>query len=247
MKLILGLIIFTSVLIPQQLGFGCLGFVGGFAGYEIQGYKPTGVNGYIQTFNRIRSDSLVTPAADLKQLAGYRFGINILRNRVSGFEYTFKGFYSALTETHEAQVNSVLGKKKEEFEVKLNSFGIGIELGSTITKYLSVKIINAEISYNTAILFRKITVNDNQLIREKNTSAAGGISWNVGGGFIVYLLERQISIEGQAGLSNLKIDRLEKPDGSPFPKDELSNEPMTDFISGGGFTALIQLNISFPL
>jgi hypothetical protein len=90
-------------------------------------------------------------------------------------------------------------------------------------------------------------VNDNQLIREKNTSASGGIGWNVGGGFIIYLLERQISIEGQAGLSNLKIDRLEKPDGSPFPKDELSTEPMTDFISGGGFTALIQLNISFPL
>lgn len=247
MKLLILFTVLSSVLSAQQLGFGCLGFVGGFAGYEIQGYKPTGLNSYIGSLNTLRSDSLISPGGDFSRLSGYRFGINIIRNRISGFEYTVKGFYSALTETRDLHIRSVLGQKTEEFEVKLNSFGVGIELGSTITKFLSIKIINAEVSYNTAILFRRIMVNENQLIREKNTSSAGGIGWNVGGGFIIYLLERQISIEGQAGLSNLKIDRLEKPDGSPFPKDEQSNEPMTDFISGGGFTALIQLNISFPL
>ena len=85
----------------QSFGFGCLGLVGGYAGYTYQIYKPTGLNTYIQTFNLLRKDSLKGSMPNFGKSSGYRVGINFYRADLRGFILTAKGFYQNLGEENE--------------------------------------------------------------------------------------------------------------------------------------------------
>ena len=238
---------FTQTTPAQSFGFGCLGFVGGYGGYSYQVYKPTGLNNYIQYFNDDRQDSLSTPMSKFGKAQGYRVGINFFRADIRGFILTAKGFYQLLTEKHNASVYSSLGNISTTYKLNVKNWGVGIDLGTSLTGGISWKVIDAALLFNSA----KLTNTTNSpgptttVLEYKNTSSKMGYS--IGTGFIVSVIDQYVTLEGLAGYTDFSISELQQSDGTKLTVNENSKEPMKNFIETGGFNAVIQLNLGFPL
>ena len=69
------------------------------------------------------------------------------------------------------------------------------------------------------------------------------LGYTIGTGFILEIIDEYFSIEGAAGYTQLSIDNLF------FNNEPLltNNETTNNFIDAGGFNAVVQLNVSFPL
>ena len=81
-------------------------------------------------------------------------------------------------------------------------------------------------------------------IVNKYKSDSGVIGYSVGTGIIVAILKDYISIEGLAGYTHLVIDNAYDNNGKPLLNPSSNYDK---FIDSGGFTAVIQLNVGFPL
>lgn len=225
----------------QAFGFGCLGFVGGYAGYSYQRYTPTGLNDYINVFNESQNDSLASPMGEFGKARGYRVGLNFFRANLEGFILTTKGFYQHLTEKNEASV----GETSTSLKLDIKSWGVGLDLGTSITGALSWKVIDAAVLFNSATLTNTANAPGTTEVKKYQTDASV-IGYSVGTGFILEIVDEYISLEGLAGYTVFKIDNVSDND-IPFPADETAAVPMKNFIESGGFNAVIQINIGFPL
>jgi hypothetical protein len=242
------IVIFYSVdLRAQSFGFGCLGLVGGYAGYSYQIYKPTGLNTYIQTFNLIRKDSLKGAMQNFGKSSGYRVGINFFRADLKGFILTAKGFYQELGEENDASVVSPYGTYNTSFDFNLRSWGFGFDLGTSLTYSLSWKVIDASLLFNSAQFTN--TTNYPGALTNVNTYKTDKqvLGYTVGTGFILAIIGHYVSLEGFAGYTYLKIDMVKQDNGSYLTVNELPSAEMKNFIEAGGFNAVIQLNVGFPL
>jgi hypothetical protein len=231
----------------QSFGFGCLGLVGGYAGYSYQIYKPTGLNTYISTFNLLRKDSLKGPMQNFGKSAGYRVGINFFRANISGFILTAKGFYQDLSETSDADIGGTENVTSTNLNYELKSWGIGVDLGTSITKSLSWKVIDAALLFNNAVFTNTTNLPGAETIVKIYKSDRQVLGYSIGTGFILSIIKEYISLEGLAGYTYIKIDKMKQDDGTYLSTTELSSTPMNNFINAGGFNAVIQLNIGFPL
>jgi hypothetical protein len=230
----------------QTFGFGCLGFVGGFGGYSYQIYKAKGLNNYVLEFEKKYQDSLKTPMGNFGTATGYRVGINFFRANFTGIILTSKGFYQSLTESKGTQILSSLGNTGIDYKLKMNTWGLGIDVGTTITGAVSWKVIDAALLFNKATFTNtKNYPGSSTDIREYNSNSKLGYS--IGTGFILQLIDEYISIEGLAAYTVFSIDDLHLSDGTKLTVSENSSQPMNDFIDAGGFNAVIQLNVGFPL
>ena len=231
----------------QSFGFGCLGLVGGYAGYSYQIYRPTGLNTYIQTFNLIRKDSLHGSMQNFGKSSGYRVGINFFRADLKGFILTAKGFYQSLGEENDASVISAAGTTNTSYDFNLKSWGIGFDLGTSLTHSLSWKVIDASLLFNS-VQFTNTTnypgavTNVNSYKTDKQV-----LGYTVGTGFILAIIGHYVSLEGFVGYTYLKIDRVKQDDGTYLTVNESSTADMKNFIDAGGFNTVVQLNIGFPL
>ncbi|MBE2281145.1 MAG: hypothetical protein IAE91_12190 [Ignavibacteriaceae bacterium] len=237
----------STVCYAQELGFGCAGLIGGFGGYGVKFYNARSLNQYVSVYNEIRRDSLSNSMGEFGVLRGYRVGLNLIRSGFENFEYTLKAYYEAFTETNKADVFGSDGIRTNSIELKMNTFGVGLELGGKISEAFSWKVLNFEVVYNNSILFLSLQNQNVNLPREKLSSTNDSFGYNVGTGFILYIFKKYLSLEGQFGYSYFNIAGFEYPDGRLLNKNELSIEPMVDPVSKGGFSALIQLNLGFPL
>jgi hypothetical protein len=242
-----GILFFNSIVAAQSFGFGCLGLVGGYAGYSYQVYKPTGLNDYIGSFNLIRKDSLKGPMQNFGKSAGYRVGVNFFRADIRGLILTAKGFYQDVSEESDANVSGTLGSSNTDFNYDLKSWGLGVDIGISITRSLSWKVIDASILFNSAQFTNTTNLPGAQTIVETYKSDKQILGYTFGTGFILSIIGSYVSLEGLAGYTYLKIDKIKKDDGTYLTENELSASPMNNFIEGGGFNAVIQLNIGFPL
>ncbi len=230
----------------QSFGFGCLGFVGGYGGYSYQKYTPKGFNDYITSFNSDHNDSSLAPMGKFGIARGYRVGLNFFRANIKGFILTTKGFYQALSEKKEAYV-SAAGGSTVIYDLEMKNWGVGIDLGTALTGALSWKVVDAAVLFNTASFTNTMnSPGPTTSILEYNSDKTY-IGYSVGTGFILAIIDNYISIEGMAGYTALKIDKMQLSNGTILTADENSSEPMKNFISAGGFNAVIQLNIGFPL
>lgn len=231
----------------QQIGFGCLGFVGGFVGYEINNYKAEGLNNYVDRYNEIRSDSLQSPLGEFGRATGFRVGLNITRQNIDGVIFTLKGFYHRLGDLKTATFTSGEGVATEEYDLRFRNYGIGIDIGTELNEYISWKILNLELVYHHATLVIKGTYPGRPATREELTSADEAFGVVIGSGFIWRIIGDYLSLEGSFGYSFLTLDSLEYEDGSLLPENEISTRPMNNLISEGGFNSVIQVNVGFPL
>ena len=231
----------------QSFGFGCLGLVGGYAGYSYQIYKPTGLNTYIQTFNLIRKDSLKGAMQNFGKSSGYRVGINFFRADLKGFILTAKGFYQSLGEENNASVVSAVGTYNSSFDFILKSWGIGLDLGTSLTHSLSWKVIDVSLLFNSAQFTNTTNKPGAVTIVSTYKTDKQVLGYTVGTGFILAIIGHYVSLEGFAGYTYLKIDMVKQDDGTYLAVNESSGTEMKNFIDKGGFNALVQLNVGFPL
>ncbi|MFO7445284.1 MAG: hypothetical protein R6W90_02910 [Ignavibacteriaceae bacterium] len=244
--IILVLVFFSSHAWGQAVGFGCLGFVSGYGGYSYQKYNPAGLNDYIGVFNELRNDSMSSPMGDFGSASGYRIGFNFFRANLEGFILTTKGFYQRLSEKQKTDINSFDGTSSAEFNLVLKNWGVGVDLGTSLTKALSWKVLDASLIYTSAEF--SDTRNYPNAFTEVNKfeSESWSFGYSIGTGFILEIVDEYISIEGLAGYTVFTIDKV-KMDETYLTVDEQSDVVMPNFIETGGFNAVIQLNIGFPL
>jgi hypothetical protein len=231
----------------QSFGFGCLGFVGGYGGYSYQEYKPAGLNGYINFLNDIRGDSLITPMENFGKAQGYRVGLNFFRAKVKSFVLTTKGYYQSISEKHEALKVFGPATSSTTMKLEMRNWGIGVDLGISITKWMSWKIVDGALNFNDVTLTRTENMTGAQTTIKKYKSKSTNLGYSIGTGLIVEIIDEYFSIEGLAGYTELTIDNLQMDDGTLLTRNETTDYPMTNFINGGGFNAVIQFNLGFPL
>ena len=242
------IVIFYNVDVrAQSFGFGCLGLVGGYAGYSYQVYKPTGLNTYIQTFNLIRKDSLQSAMKNFGKSSGYRVGINFFRADLKGLILTAKGFYQYLGEENDANVVSPLGSTyNTSFNFNLRSWGVGFDLGTSLTYSLSWKVIDASLLFNSAQFTNTNNYPNGQTDVNTYKTDKQVLGYTVGTGFILAIIGHYVSLEGFAGYTYLKIDMVKQDNGTYLTVNESSSSEMKNFIDKGGFNAVLQLNVGFP-
>ncbi len=233
----------------QDLGFGCLGLVGGFAGYGMQTYQTKGINERVDFFNAAHKDSLDSPLKNFGQSAGFRFGINFFEQRFSGFNISFKGFYQKLSEKNKAIIksNSSAIEIAKTFEVKLTSFGLGVDFGTHITEMLNWKILKTAIIFSQADFIESEDRPGELTKKDDYKSSKANIGYSLTTGFVVYLIGNYISLEGSAGYNLFHFKQLQKDDGTVLTVNEQSNQQMPVAFDNGGLAGSIQLNFNFPL
>lgn len=234
---------FTPQLHAQSFGFGCLGFVGGFAGFTYQNYVPTGLNEFVTTFNSQKKSTLTQSLDTFGQIKGFRAGINFFRANFSGFILTAKGFYQSLSESHDAFEKTSDGSANSNYYLKLKTLALGIDIGVDITEFLSWKVLDGSVNFNNAALTESINSpgNSTEIIYKSPDTKIG---YSIGSGFIVDVISNYVSIEGLAAYSFINFDKLQSDDEN---KIIFNSNNSTDLIEAGGFSAVIQLNVGFSL
>jgi len=241
----------SSLLNAQTFGFGCLGFFGGYGGYVYQSFKADGLNQFVSDFNETNSSNLNNPLEKFNNALGYRVGVNFFRaSWQGGFMITAKGYYESLSRKREtAFADASEGNSHEEFELNLKNWAVGIDIGFALTNALSWKIIDGAIHFNNVSLTNTIdSPGGTEVIKYKGDS--GLISYSVGTGLIISIIKDYISLEGLAGYTFLRVEDL-KSDTNNFLNHKREVVVLTsdygNFIDSGGFNAVVQLNVGFPL
>jgi hypothetical protein len=232
----------------QEFGFGCLGFVGGFAGFESSAFKPNDFNNYIADFNETRKDTLSQSLNSFGDSKGFRFGINFFRHNYDGLLITAKGSYSSLSQKNNAAFLSNNLTFSHSYEISLQNFSIGVDFGTSISSLLDWKVIDAALIINRTKLTRTRNSPNQASQIDNYASEKFAIGYTLGSGFILKLVSDYISLEGSIGFSFFEVGRMKNDsDNSYLTYRESSDVPMEKFIKAGGLSGIIQLNLSFPL
>lgn len=245
-KILFLVLIFASQILPQSFGFGCLGFVGGFGAFTYQQYNANGLNRYVANFNTTYSEYLDNEMGEFTKATGYRLGVNVFRAKFSGLFFTAKGFYQQLLEDHSARVYQTAIGIDYEYDLKIKSWGIGADIGIPVTDFLSWKILDGSILVNSARFTETINSSQGTAVK-KYVNDETEIGYSLGTGFIIEIIKNYISIEGSASYTQLTIDKMVNEDGSGNLNFNSRSSSEENFISGGGFNAVVQLNLGFPL
>ncbi|MHA2100365.1 MAG: hypothetical protein ACW99A_16940 [Candidatus Kariarchaeaceae archaeon] len=236
---------FNSKVCPQNFGFGCLGFVGGYGGFVYQKYNAEGLNNFVRNFNEMNSNTLNAPMEDFYGAVGYRVGINFFRATLeSGIIISAKGYYQSLSRTREASETLADAGTNYTYELDLKNWAIGFDVGYAFTNYISWKIVDGVVNFNNVTLTETINMSGGGTDVNKYKSDSNIFGYTVGTGMIISIVKDYVSLEGLAGYTYLQIEDLKTDDGISFlePVPGSSN-----FIEAGGFTAELQINIGFPL
>ncbi len=237
----------TASLSAQSIGFGCLGFVGGYGGYSYQQYNAKGLNDYIDSYNLHFKDSLSSPMGKFGKAQGYRVGVNFFRANIKGLILTTKGFYQYLSENKSSTINSRAGNINTVYDLEFRNWGIGLDLGTDLFGSLSWKVIDAAVLFNSAIFTS--TTNSPGPVTTILTynSEKSSIGYSIGTGFILQIIDQYVSLEGVAGYTNFTIGKMHTESGTVLTSSVTSSEPMQNLVTAGGLNAVVQINVGFPL
>lgn len=242
----LTIVLFSTNINSQTFGFGCLGFFGGYGGAAYQSYKADGLNQFVKYFNEMKSNTIDDPLQEYYGAVGYRVGVNFFRATwESGFILTAKGYYQSISRTRAATETLPDGTSNYEFELELKNWAVGIDFGYDITNFLSWKIVDGALNFNTVSFINTINTSGETNIN-KYKSDPNVLGYSVGTGIIISIIKDYISLEGMAGFTDIKIETINYEEGNKF-FDDFPKSNDTNFIQSGGFTAVVQLNVGFPL
>jgi len=248
LKILLLIVVLYDFASAQSFGFGCLGFVGGYGGFTYQNYNAAGLNEYIRFFNQLENTQ--KPVDEFSYATGYRVGLNLFRATFqSGIILTAKGSYQSLDKTNKGAVGVSQEDENYSLDLDLKNWAIGFDVGWEFTKILSWKIVDGSLNINN-ITLTETTNQPGQSFINKYKSESSTIGYSVGTGIIFAIIKDYLSIEGTAGYTYLSVENIYDDEGVPFLNPpSVSDQPNVEnnFIESGGFTALIQLNVGFPL
>lgn len=237
----------TQHLQGQELGFGCLGLVGGFGGYTSQGVHTDELNDFVSRYNKIHADSLYQGMDQFGNLKGFRLGLNLLRQNVQGMILTFKVFYENLIERKTGIILSASQQENTFTELAMKNFGIGIDIGTELTRSFTLKIIDATIVFSEIRFTESLHNPSGQIVNYVYTAEDAPIGVTLGTGFIFELIDDYVSLEGSAGYMFVEAGRMITTEGRYLTKSSRSAEKMRYVINSGGFNATLQLNIGVSL
>lgn len=240
------ILIISSKSFSQSFGFGCLGFVGGFGGYSQQQIDAKGLNRYVENFNTTYSEYIDKRMDSFEKVSGYRVGVNFFRANFTGVFVTAKGFYQQLQKENTATVFQTAVGVDYEYDIKLKTWGFGVDIGIPITNFLSWKIVDGSVMINSA-RFTETTNSSLGTFIKKYDNKETEIGYSVGSGLIIEIIKNYISIEGSASYTHFSIDKMTAEDGSGDLNFNTQPGSADKFIRGGGFNAVVQLNLGFPL
>jgi hypothetical protein len=233
----------------QTFGFGCLGFVGGFGGFTYQEYNPSGLNEFIAYNNEL--ESTIDPVDEYHSSTGYRVGLNFFRGTFENkIIVTAKAFYQYLSNKKKGTIGVGVNDDNYSIDLSIKNWSIGFDVGWEFTKVVSWKILDGSLNFNN-VTFTQTTDLPGETIVNKYESDTGVFGYSIGTGIIVAMIKDYISVEGLAGYTYLVIDDVYDETGNAFlnPLAVLHTQQSNanKFIESGGFTAVIQLNVGFPL
>jgi len=249
-KIFFVIISVSSFAEAQTFGFGCLGFVGGYGGFTYQQYDAAGLNDYIRFSNQL--ENTVDPVDEFNSAMGYRVGLNLFRATFeNGIIVTAKGFYQYLSKKNKGTVGVGVNDDNYSMDLTFKNWSIGFDVGWEFTKVVSWKILDVSINFNN-VSITQTTDLPGETIVNKYKSDSGVFGYSIGTGIIVSVIKDYISVEGLAGYTYLEIDDLINEQGIQFFGDVVlpaiyPNISSNKIIESGGFTAVIQLNVGFPL
>jgi len=239
------LILTVSKLHSQTFGFGCLGFVGGYGGFTYQQYDANGLNEFIKRWN-----SLEFVHAEMDEFSfatGYRVGLNFFRATFeNNIILTAKGYYQSLDKTNRATLGGINTTGEYSLDMDMRNWAVGIDVGWEFTNVVSWKIIDGAIHFNNVKLTETTDTETESLI-SKFESDGSNIGYSIGTGLIIAIIKDYISIEGLAGYTQISIDDLYNDLGTSFLNPSQNSIVDEKFIESGGFTAVVQLNVGFPI
>jgi len=234
------LIFGTSKIHAQAFGFGCLGLSGVYGGYTYQDYKADGLNSYI---NSISANGLQNKET-FSRAEGIRIGANIFRARFSNYFITVKGFYQFLKETKNIDVVTPNHSGNEEFELKLDHWGVGVDFGFPLFSFLDWKLVEGGVTFYNINLKNSYTPMGGEKVENNYSEPTSTIGYYAASGFILHLVKDYISIEGTAIYNFINIHSVKENRGTGQNVILTNNK---NFINQGGLSISVQLNLGFPL
>lgn len=238
--LILSMLFTWKVSTAQTFGFGCLGLSGFYAGYSQQEYNASGVNSFV-----LSQTVLIDPAnkIEFKKLTGYRIGANIFRAKFHGLFITAKGYYQFLKQAQSLTGQGQNGTVKQNYELDMNHWGVGIDFGVSLFSLLDWKIVEGNVLFYNAEYSQEYLLNDVSSGVEKFKPDKNKIGYFVGSGLILHIIPDYVSLEGTAGFTVVQVDKMGGGTNIVIPLPNTNQNA----IEKGGFSATVQLNIGFPL
>ncbi len=243
------ILLISPKLYSQTFGFGCLGFVGGYGGFTYQQYDAEGFNEFIKQWNN--QESIHSAMEEFNSATGYRVGLNFFRATFpNNIIVTAKGYYQSLDKTNKAVLGGINTDGEYSLDIDMRNWAVGIDVGWEFTSFVSWKVIDGAIHFNNLQL-TETTSTETEAIIGKYESDGSNIGYSIGTGIIFAIIKDYISIEGLAGYTHISIDNLYNDQGTPFlnlvSPTEQSTGDEGKFIASGGFTAVVQLNVGFPI
>jgi len=242
--IILLLFLFIGLTNAQPFGFGCLGLSGFYAGFSNQLYETNGISEYLNT-------GFVKDKIEFKRGTGYRVGANIFRAKSKYIFVSAKGYYQFLKESHERHIissgdnieNVNPNFVKEKYDLSLNHWGVGIDIGLPIFSILDWKVIEGNLTFHNTELNGEYYNLQGELINEvKYSPEKIKIGYFIGSGIILHLIPDYVSIEATAGMNFFEIKNLSN-ENEMIP----SSSSNAKALNKSGFSATLQLNVGFPL
>lgn len=229
----------------QSFGFGCLGLSGFYAGVSEYRYETPGLDNFANSYSVFLSQNNSDQWKEIKfnKGTGYRIGTNFFRAKWKHFFLSAKGYYQFVKEEESNVFNSVNGLTELRYQLTMNHWGIGVDLGIPILSILDWKILEGDVSFFTSD-FTFSMYQDNKFISDNRfTPDKVRIGYFLGTGIILHLVPDYLSVEGTAGFNLLQIDKFSGNGDSVIPQQPSS----VNAVEKGGWSATIQVNVGFPL
>jgi hypothetical protein len=216
-------------------------------GYGVQFYNAAGFNNYISQYNQKYASTSKTEMGEFGTGLGFKFGANAVQFHVDQMLIGLKISYQQMKEKNSAtRISSSGGEIKEEFNLSVNSFGIGFTSSLVLSKRFDIKFIDAMLTWNTAKLVNSYS-DPYVSTEEKLESVRSYLGFAGGVGAVFYIIPKYISVEANGGYSLLSISEMQFDGGELLAESPDGGLAMKNFISSGGWFAFIQLNFSVPI
>lgn len=231
----------SSRITAQTFGFGCLGLSGFYAGYSQYSYTADGLNQSLVVLNP--GVDFTKENLDFKLGTGYRIGANIFRARFRSLFISAKGYYQFLKETKDFVSTSTEGVSKNTYQLSLNHWGVAMDFGFPVFGILDLKLVEGGVNFYNGEFTATNLAPDNTQTETKFEPADLKVGYYVGSGLVLHLIPDYISIEGTAFYTFMHLDDMKDGNGILLPDASVNSK----FITRGGFSATVQLNVGFPL
>jgi hypothetical protein len=212
----------------QSLRFGFSGFFAGYSQDEYVFQQNPEVHPFITIPNQI----------NFNKATGYRLGANFFRAQFGDLFISAKGYYQFLR-----QLNSNDGLIQENYQLKMNHWGVGIDIGIHLFWIFDWKMVEGNLTFFNSDFTQEEIVNKTSQGVNSFSTGKNNKGYFLGSGLILQIIPDYLSIEGTIGYNFINFDWIMNNSTVNDP----SLPPNSTITEKGGISTTLQLNVGFPL